>query len=48
MGFMSNPRDEAALRQTAHRKLVAEAMKSAVDGWFVATGRMTVAEGTAG
>lgn len=40
MGFMSNVRDEAALRQASHRKLVAAAMKRAVDGWFVATGRM--------
>ena len=39
MGFMSNPRDEAALRRHDHRKLVAEAMKHAVDGWFLATGR---------
>ena len=26
MGFMSNPRDEAALRQPDHRSLVAQAM----------------------
>jgi N-acetylmuramoyl-L-alanine amidase len=36
MGFMSNPRDEAALRQPAHRKLVALAMKRAVDAFFAA------------
>jgi N-acetylmuramoyl-L-alanine amidase len=45
MGFMSNPRDEAALRRPNHRKLVAEAMKHAVDGWFLATGRMAAADG---
>jgi len=44
MGFMSNAQDEAALRQAPHRKLVAAAMKRAVDGWFVATGRLSVAE----
>ena len=48
MGFMSNARDEAALRKEQHRKLVAEAMKRAVDGWFLATGRMTVADGKSG
>ena len=34
MGFMSNPRDEAALRRADHRKLVAQAMHRAVDGFF--------------
>ncbi len=34
MGFMSNPRDEAALRQPEHRKLVAQAMQRAVDVAF--------------
>ena len=34
MGFMSNPRDEAALRRPDHRRLVAEAMRRAVDGYF--------------
>ncbi|MFL5254954.1 MAG: N-acetylmuramoyl-L-alanine amidase, partial [Rhodopila sp.] len=34
MGFMSNPRDEAALRQVAHRKQVAMAMQRAVDAYF--------------
>ncbi len=48
MGFMSNARDEAALRKPEHRKLVAEAMKRAVDGWFLATGRMTVADSKPG
>jgi N-acetylmuramoyl-L-alanine amidase len=36
MGFMSNPRDEAALRRPDHRRLVAKAMKRAVDGYFAA------------
>ena len=40
MGFMSNPRDEAALRQASHRQLVATAMKRAVDGYFAATAHM--------
>jgi N-acetylmuramoyl-L-alanine amidase len=48
MGFMSNAQDEAALRRDGHRKLVADAMKRAVDGWFLATGRTMVAEGRAG
>jgi N-acetylmuramoyl-L-alanine amidase len=34
MGFMSNPRDEAALRRSDHRKLVAQAMRRAVDAYF--------------
>lgn len=34
MGFMSNPKDEAALRRPDHRRLVAEAMRRAVDGYF--------------
>ena len=41
MGFMSNPRDEAALRQAGHRRLIAVAMKRAVDGYFAATAHMT-------
>lgn len=40
MGFMSNPRDESALRKPDHRRLVAQAMRRAVDGYFSATGRM--------
>jgi N-acetylmuramoyl-L-alanine amidase len=36
MGFMSNPRDEAALRRADHRRVVAQAMKRAVDGYFAA------------
>ncbi|HVY17677.1 MAG TPA: N-acetylmuramoyl-L-alanine amidase [Rhodopila sp.] len=34
MGFMSNRRDEAALRTPAHRRLVAQAMRRAVDMYF--------------
>jgi N-acetylmuramoyl-L-alanine amidase len=41
MGFMSNPRDEAALRQPPHRRLVAQAMHRAVDAYFVGFGRLT-------
>jgi N-acetylmuramoyl-L-alanine amidase len=37
MGFMSNPRDEAALRRPEHRRAVATAMQRAVDAWFTAT-----------
>jgi N-acetylmuramoyl-L-alanine amidase len=36
MGFMSNREDETALRKADHRKLVATAMKRAVDGFFAA------------
>ena len=43
MGFMSNPRDEAELRKPAHRKLVAGAMKRAVDAFFA--GQMRMAAG---
>jgi N-acetylmuramoyl-L-alanine amidase len=39
MGFMSNPHDEAALRQAGHRKLVAQAMHRAVDAFFTGTSR---------
>ena len=48
MGFMSNAADEAALRKAEHRKRVAAAMKRAVDGWFVATGRTMTADGKPG
>ncbi|HQT76335.1 MAG TPA: N-acetylmuramoyl-L-alanine amidase, partial [Rhodopila sp.] len=34
MGFMSNPHDEAMLRRTDHRRLVARAMHRAVDAYF--------------
>jgi N-acetylmuramoyl-L-alanine amidase len=40
MGFMSNPRDEAALRRPDHRAKVATAMKRAVEAYFAATGHM--------
>jgi len=40
MGFMSNPRDEAALRQAQHRQLVAEAMHRAVDAYFAGAGHV--------
>jgi N-acetylmuramoyl-L-alanine amidase len=46
MGFMSNPHDEAALRQATHRKLVAQAMHRAVDAYFTGFGH--VAGGLAG
>jgi N-acetylmuramoyl-L-alanine amidase len=39
MGFMSNPADEAELRRPRHRVQVADAMRRAVDAYFVATGR---------
>jgi N-acetylmuramoyl-L-alanine amidase len=45
MGFMSNPRDEAALRQPDHRKLVAQSMVRAVDAFFAGSGHM--ADGSA-
>jgi len=44
MGFMSNPHDESALRRADHRKLVAEAMRHAVDAYFAGLGHM--ADGT--
>jgi len=40
MGFMSNPRDEQALRQANHRRMVAQAMHRAVDAYFAGAGRM--------
>ena len=43
MGFMSNPRDEAELRRADHRKLVAVAMKRAVDAFFAARQQMVSA-----
>ena len=43
MGFMSNPRDEALLRQADHRILVARAMKRAVDAYFVGAGHLVAA-----
>jgi len=41
MGFMSNPHDEAALRQGAHRAMVARAIRRAVDGYFASEGHLT-------
>jgi N-acetylmuramoyl-L-alanine amidase len=40
MGFMSNPRDEAALRLPDHRRRVAVAMKRAVDAYFAGVGHV--------
>jgi N-acetylmuramoyl-L-alanine amidase len=40
MGFMSNPRDEAALRLPGHRRMVAQAMKRAVDAYFAGVGHV--------
>jgi N-acetylmuramoyl-L-alanine amidase len=40
MGFMSNPRDEAELRRPEHRKMIAIAMKRAVDAFFAARQQM--------
>ena len=41
MGFMSNPSDEAALRQASHRAMVARAIRRAVDGFFASEGHLT-------
>jgi len=46
MGFMSNPRDEAALRQADHRKLVAQAMHRAVDAYFAGLGHVAGGSGS--
>ena len=51
MGFMSNRRDEAALRRPHHRRVIAAAMKRAVDGYFAAAGHRAAilnGEGMAG
>jgi N-acetylmuramoyl-L-alanine amidase len=40
MGFMSNSRDEMALRQADHRRLVAQAMRRAVDAYFAGIGHV--------
>jgi N-acetylmuramoyl-L-alanine amidase len=45
MGFMSNPRDEAALRRPDHRKRVAQAMHRAVDGFFTGLGHVVARSG---
>jgi N-acetylmuramoyl-L-alanine amidase len=39
MGFMSNAKDEAALRKPEHRLVVATAMKRAIDSYFAAANR---------
>ena len=44
MGFMSNRRDEAALRRVDHRRLVADAMHRAIEAYFAGLG--TVADGS--
>jgi N-acetylmuramoyl-L-alanine amidase len=44
MGFMSNPADEAELRRPQHRVRVADAMKRAVDAYFLAAARMAEAD----
>lgn len=41
MGFMSNPHDEAALRQAGHRAMVASAIRHAIDGYFTSQGHLT-------
>jgi N-acetylmuramoyl-L-alanine amidase len=41
MGFMSNPQDEAALRESRHRAMVAMAIRRAVDGYFAPEGHLT-------
>ena len=41
MGFMSNAHDEAALRQSTHRAMVATAIRRAVDGYFASEGHLT-------
>lgn len=39
MGFMSNAKDEAALRKPEHRKVVAVALKRAIDDYFASLTR---------
>jgi N-acetylmuramoyl-L-alanine amidase len=41
MGFMSNPGDEAALRQTGHRAMIALAIRRAVDNYFASQSHFT-------
>jgi len=45
MGFMSNPRDEAALRRPDHRHQVAQAMQRAIEAYFTARGAAVAAAG---
>lgn len=39
MGFMSNPKDEAALRRPEHRVLVATALQRAIEGFLAGNGQ---------
>ena len=41
MGFMSNPHDEAALRQDSHRATIARALHRAIDGYFASQTHLT-------
>ncbi len=41
MGFMSNPHDEAALRQTGHRETIAFALNRAIDHYFSSQSQLT-------
>jgi N-acetylmuramoyl-L-alanine amidase len=41
MGFMSNQRDEAALRQSGHRATVVAALHNAIDGYFASANHLT-------
>jgi N-acetylmuramoyl-L-alanine amidase len=41
MGFMSNTRDEAALRVATHRARVAAALHRAIDGYFASADHLT-------
>ena len=41
MGFMSNQHDEAALRQSAHRAMVASALHHAIDSYFASANHLT-------
>ena len=47
MGFMSNPKDEAALRQANHRKMVAQSMQRAVEAYFASLGSVANDQPTA-
>jgi N-acetylmuramoyl-L-alanine amidase len=41
MGFMSNPLDEAALREAQHRATVASALHRAIDSYFASANHLT-------
>jgi N-acetylmuramoyl-L-alanine amidase len=45
MGFMSNPQDEAALRQARHRAMLSAAIRHAVDSYFTSQGHLTRVSG---